>query len=243
MRATEGFTAKLKGLRRSVVPVYSLMVATEPLEPSSGRAAGLERRQTFSDMRHLVIYGQRTADDRIAFGGRGAPYHFGSAIEPGFDQDVKCPRSDPQHARRPVPGPREHGDNPCLGRPSRHNPRLAPIGRPRPCERHRVGGRLCRRRCVYRQPRGPHPRRPDSRARHRPGPPSLGGTHSHRSGSPSRCAGSASMPHSDSRRPQTEQKRRPGDRHEAAPCSSALPGPDRGYVRRVSSSATSPRPR
>ncbi len=88
VRATEGFTPKLKGLRRSVVPVYSLMVATEPLDEEFWEDAGLERRQTFSDMRHLVIYGQRTADDRIAFGGRGAPYHFGSAIEPGFDHDA-----------------------------------------------------------------------------------------------------------------------------------------------------------
>ncbi len=87
VRATEGFTRKLKGLRRSVVPVYSLMVATEPLDAKFWSDAGLERRQTFSDMRHLVIYGQRTADDRIAFGGRGAPYHFGSAIRPEFDHD------------------------------------------------------------------------------------------------------------------------------------------------------------
>jgi glycine/D-amino acid oxidase-like deaminating enzyme len=93
VRATEGFTAKLKGLRRSVVPVYSLMVATEPLDREFWASAGLERRQTFSDMRHLVIYGQRTADDRIAFGGRGAPYHFGSAIEPGFDRDANVHRA------------------------------------------------------------------------------------------------------------------------------------------------------
>jgi glycine/D-amino acid oxidase-like deaminating enzyme len=39
-----------------------------------------------SDGRHLIIYGQRTADDRIAFGGRGAPYHFGSAIRSDFDR-------------------------------------------------------------------------------------------------------------------------------------------------------------
>lgn len=88
VRATEGFTAQLKGFRRSVVPVYSLMVATEPLGEEFWAGAGLERRQTFSDMRHLVIYGQRTADDRIAFGGRGAPYHFGSAIAPRFDRDA-----------------------------------------------------------------------------------------------------------------------------------------------------------
>ena len=41
---------------------------------------------TFGDYRHLIIYGQRTADGRLAFGGRGAPYHFGSAVRPEFDR-------------------------------------------------------------------------------------------------------------------------------------------------------------
>ncbi len=47
---------------------------------------GLELRPTFSDLRHLIIYGQRTADGRLVFGGRGAPYHFGSAVRPSFDR-------------------------------------------------------------------------------------------------------------------------------------------------------------
>ncbi|MCH8972141.1 MAG: FAD-dependent oxidoreductase, partial [Acidobacteria bacterium] len=47
---------------------------------------GLAERQTFADDRHLVIYGQRTADGRIAFGGRGAPYLFGSRIDPATEQ-------------------------------------------------------------------------------------------------------------------------------------------------------------
>jgi glycine/D-amino acid oxidase-like deaminating enzyme len=68
--------------------VYSLMVATEPLPPSFWDGAGMARGETFSDARHLIIYGQRTADDRLAFGGRGAPYHFGSRIEPAFDRSA-----------------------------------------------------------------------------------------------------------------------------------------------------------
>jgi len=85
VRATEGFTPGLPGLRRAIAPVYSLMIATEPLPRSFWDEAGLARRETFSDHRHLIIYGQRTADDRLAFGGRGAPYHYGSAIDPSFD--------------------------------------------------------------------------------------------------------------------------------------------------------------
>jgi glycine/D-amino acid oxidase-like deaminating enzyme len=87
VRATEGFTARIRNTRRAVAPVYSLMVATEPIKPELWEEIGLARRQTFADLRHLIIYGQRTADDRIAFGGRGAPYHFGSAVDPSFDHD------------------------------------------------------------------------------------------------------------------------------------------------------------
>jgi glycine/D-amino acid oxidase-like deaminating enzyme len=86
VRALEGYTARLDGHRRALAPVYSLMIATEPLPASDWERIGLARRETFSDERHMIIYGQRTADDRLAFGGRGAPYHFGSRIEPGFDR-------------------------------------------------------------------------------------------------------------------------------------------------------------
>jgi glycine/D-amino acid oxidase-like deaminating enzyme len=89
VRATEAYTAVLPGLRRRVVPLYSLMLATEPLPASFWAEVGLARRETFTDHRHLIIYGQRTADDRIAFGGRGAPYHFGSAVRPGFDREPR----------------------------------------------------------------------------------------------------------------------------------------------------------
>ena len=85
VRALEAWTPTLPGTARTLVPVYSLMVATEPLGDEFWRAAGLPGRATFTDYRHMIIYGQRTADDRIAFGGRGAPYHFGSAVRPSFD--------------------------------------------------------------------------------------------------------------------------------------------------------------
>jgi glycine/D-amino acid oxidase-like deaminating enzyme len=86
VRALEAWTPTLPGLKRTLAPVYSLMVATEPLSDSFWKGAGLEGRATFTDYRHMIIYGQRTADNRIAFGGRGAPYHFGSAVRPAFDQ-------------------------------------------------------------------------------------------------------------------------------------------------------------
>jgi glycine/D-amino acid oxidase-like deaminating enzyme len=86
VRATEGYTPGLPGYRRAVAPVYSLMIATQPLPDAVWDAIGLAGRPTFGDLRHLIIYGQRTADGRFAFGGRGAPYHLGSAVRPSFDR-------------------------------------------------------------------------------------------------------------------------------------------------------------
>ncbi len=90
VRCTEAFTPQLPGQRRRIIPIYSLMIATEPLPTSIWDQVGVRRRETFSDARRLVIYGQRTADDRFAFGGRGAPYHFGSAIKPEYDRDARA---------------------------------------------------------------------------------------------------------------------------------------------------------
>ncbi len=89
VRATEAFTLGLPGLERTYIPVYSLMIATEPLPDSFWRDAGLAQRETFTDGRHLLIYGQRTADNRFAFGGRGAPYHYDSKVDPAFERDER----------------------------------------------------------------------------------------------------------------------------------------------------------
>jgi glycine/D-amino acid oxidase-like deaminating enzyme len=87
LRTTEAWTARFPG--REVVPVYSLVVATEPLPAAFWDHVGLAAAETFSDHRHVIVYGQRTADDRLVFGGRGAPYHVGSAIRPEFDGDER----------------------------------------------------------------------------------------------------------------------------------------------------------
>ncbi|MCW2865901.1 MAG: glycine/D-amino acid oxidase [Marmoricola sp.] len=89
LRATEGYTPGLPGHRRTVVPVYSLMVAIEPLDEATWASIGLDDRPTFTDARHLIVYGQRTEDGRIAFGGRGAPYHFGSRVSPAYDAEPR----------------------------------------------------------------------------------------------------------------------------------------------------------
>ncbi|MFC7597278.1 NAD(P)/FAD-dependent oxidoreductase [Terrabacter sp. GCM10028922] len=87
--ATEGYTPTVRGRRRAIAPVYSLMTATEPLPDDVWARIGLEKRTTFADNRHLTIYGQRTRDGRIAFGGRGAPYHYASKVSPLYDRDER----------------------------------------------------------------------------------------------------------------------------------------------------------
>ena len=86
VRATEAYTRDLRGRRRQLLPVYSLMIGTEPLPASVFDEIGLADRPTFADDRYMVIYGQRTADDRIAFGGRGVPYLYGSRISASVER-------------------------------------------------------------------------------------------------------------------------------------------------------------
>jgi glycine/D-amino acid oxidase-like deaminating enzyme len=85
IRATEAYTRDLEGQRRTLVPLYSLMVATEPLPDDVWEQIGLRGMELFADDRRMVIYGQRTVDGRIAFGGRGAPYRYGSGIDPATE--------------------------------------------------------------------------------------------------------------------------------------------------------------
>lgn len=63
VQATEGYTAQLPRQRRALVPLYSLMIVTEPLHPSAWDTIGWSGRETIYDGRHLLIYAQRTADD------------------------------------------------------------------------------------------------------------------------------------------------------------------------------------
>jgi glycine/D-amino acid oxidase-like deaminating enzyme len=81
LRCTEGYTAGLPGLRRALLPMNSHMVVTEPLEPAAWQEIGWEQCETLSDEAHAYMYAQRTADGRIALGGRGLPYRFGSATD------------------------------------------------------------------------------------------------------------------------------------------------------------------
>ncbi|MDW4571696.1 FAD-binding oxidoreductase [Microbacterium sp. M3] len=81
LRATEGFTADLRGEHRTWLPMNSSMIVTEPLPAAFWDAVGWGGRETLGDFAHVYMYAQRTADDRIAFGGRGVPYRYGSRVD------------------------------------------------------------------------------------------------------------------------------------------------------------------
>jgi glycine/D-amino acid oxidase-like deaminating enzyme len=81
LRCTEGFTASLTGQRRTWLPMNSSMIATEPLTDAQWESIGWNGLETLGDMAHAYMYAQRTADGRIALGGRGVPYRYGSKTD------------------------------------------------------------------------------------------------------------------------------------------------------------------
>lgn len=85
IQATEAFSAP----GREFIPLYSLMVATEPISKDVWDEIGNSSRFTFAEASHMVNYAQRTSDDRIAIGGRGATYPFGSKLDVAKESTVK----------------------------------------------------------------------------------------------------------------------------------------------------------
>ncbi|MFF0740717.1 NAD(P)/FAD-dependent oxidoreductase [Streptomyces sp. NPDC004111] len=81
LRCTEGFTPTIKGQKRSWLPMNSSMIVTDPLPADLWETIGWDGRENLGDMAHAYMYAQRTADDRIAIGGRGVPYRFGSRTD------------------------------------------------------------------------------------------------------------------------------------------------------------------
>lgn len=89
VRATEGFTAQIDGLRRTWLAMNSSLIVTEPLPAETWASIGWTSYETLGDQAHAYMYAQRTADDRIAIGGRGAPYRYGSGTDVDGATDPK----------------------------------------------------------------------------------------------------------------------------------------------------------
>jgi glycine/D-amino acid oxidase-like deaminating enzyme len=84
--ALDGFVTQMPGCRRNVIPTYEHMIATEPLSDRTWEEIGLSERGLFGDASRLFMYAQRTADNRIAIGGRAVGYHFGSKIDSRYER-------------------------------------------------------------------------------------------------------------------------------------------------------------
>jgi len=91
--AGESYLTRLAKFHRALLPVYSLITLTEPLTPSQWAQIGWQNRENLASCNLTVDYLTRTADGRILFGSRGAPYRMGSKISD--DQD----RHADTHAR------------------------------------------------------------------------------------------------------------------------------------------------
>jgi glycine/D-amino acid oxidase-like deaminating enzyme len=87
--AGEAYLSQLRRYHRALLPLYSLIVLTEPVSDADWATIGWRAREVVASYRLSVDYLSRTADGRILFGGRGAPYRFGSTIEPAFDRDAR----------------------------------------------------------------------------------------------------------------------------------------------------------
>jgi len=78
--AGEAYLTRLAKLHRALMPVYSLIVLTEPLRPEQWTRIGWQNGESVASNKYTVDYLTKTSDGRILFGSRGAPYAFGSKI-------------------------------------------------------------------------------------------------------------------------------------------------------------------
>jgi glycine/D-amino acid oxidase-like deaminating enzyme len=84
--ATNAFPSLLRRLRLYTVPVYDLVLVTEPLSAAQLSSIGWRHRQGVGDASNLFHYYRLTRDNRILWGGYLPLYHFASRIDPAFEQ-------------------------------------------------------------------------------------------------------------------------------------------------------------
>ena len=103
IRATESYTTQLPGEHMRYLPLYSLMIATEPLPSSVWEEIGWHDGLLIRDRHHLFFYAQRTVDGRIAIGGRGAPYRLFEPIGETSERDTGVRARLEETVRRQFP--------------------------------------------------------------------------------------------------------------------------------------------
>ena len=95
--ATNAFRPPVRGIRRSVAPVYDHVLATEPLTTAQRAAIGWSGRQGVGDVGNQFHYYRLTPDDRILWGGWDALYHFGNRVGPAVEHRSDTTRTLARH--------------------------------------------------------------------------------------------------------------------------------------------------
>jgi glycine/D-amino acid oxidase-like deaminating enzyme len=99
----EAYLTRLRKIGRQLIPVYSLMTLTEPLSDADWAEIGWRHRECIDSGRLTIEYISKTADGRILFGGRGAPYRFGSHIADEYDRHEPTIQMFRENVRRWFP--------------------------------------------------------------------------------------------------------------------------------------------
>ena len=86
--ATNAYQHTIEQFRDRVVPIWSYAMVTEPLTDEQLGRVTWPGREGFEDKRNFITIGRFTADNRVVWGGRLAPYYRGN------DMDVHHARND-----------------------------------------------------------------------------------------------------------------------------------------------------
>jgi len=86
--ATNAYSHKIGFFVNRTFPLYTYVVATEPLSSSQWEAIGWQNRRGLSDYRMLFNYMIPSADGRIIIGGSDSKYYHNDEIAPGNNKSV-----------------------------------------------------------------------------------------------------------------------------------------------------------
>ncbi len=86
--ATNAYSHKLGFFKNRVYPIYTYVVATEPLSRSQWDSIGWKNRRGLSDYRMIFNYMVPSTDGRIIIGGSDVKYYHNDGIAPGNNKSV-----------------------------------------------------------------------------------------------------------------------------------------------------------
>jgi glycine/D-amino acid oxidase-like deaminating enzyme len=79
--ATNAYQHQLPQFGSKVVPLWSYAMVSEPLTDGQLGRVVWPSREGFEDKRNFITIGRFTADNRVVFGGRLAPYFWGNSMD------------------------------------------------------------------------------------------------------------------------------------------------------------------